>query len=463
MPAAASVTVDALRRRTQDRTVLKRAKALLRRLLRLAFAAGLLAGGYWVWLNFGAELQQLATEVQRRWPSTTLGQPAPSPPARPSPAPVKVAIIEKKDFPVVLTGLGTVQATNTVTVRSRVDGQIVKVAFEEGQMIKEGDLLVQVDPAPFKSALDQATAKLAQDQASLSNAKQDLDRTIPLAKQGVATQQLLDQRTANVANLTALVQADKAAIESAQVQLAYTTIRAPLSGRAGFRLVDPGNIVHASDATGILTITQLQPISVVFTAPEQQLPHINEALQGGAMKVTAISSDGQKRLGEGTLRLVDNQVDTASGTIRLKASFPNQDNALWPGLSVTTRLLVRTIKNVVVVPDAAVQRGPNGLFAYVVTGDGKAEMRELKVGRIADNQALVEQGLAPGERIVVAGHYRVQPGGAVEVVDEPGRPAQAKPPDTTPAESKPADTTPAEPKSAAPKPAESKPDRRTRP
>src|SRR5262249_54337243 len=165
--------------------------------------------------------------------------------------------------------------------------------------------------------------------------------------------------------------------------------RSPLSGRAGFRLVDPGNIVHAADQTGVLTITQLQPISVVFTAPEQQLPDINAALKGGALKVAALSSDGQRLLAEGTLKLVDNQVDPASGTIKLKASFPNQDSALWPGLSVTTRLLVSTVKNVVVVPDTAVQRGPNGLFAYVVTGDGKAEMRDLKVSRIADGLALV--------------------------------------------------------------------------
>ena len=206
------------------------------------------------------------------------------------------------------------------------------------------------------------------------------------------------------------MQADKAAIESAKVQLAYTTISSPLTGRAGFRLVDPGNIVHAGDQTGILTITQLQPIAVIFTAPEQQLPDINEALKGGPLKVTAFSSDGQKRLGEGTLKLIDNQVDTASGTIKLKASFPNQDNALWPGLSVTTRLLVSTVKNVVVVPDAAVQRGPNGLFAYVVTQRRQGGAADLKVGRIADGQALVEQGLAPGERIVTAGHYRVQPG-----------------------------------------------------
>jgi membrane fusion protein, multidrug efflux system len=343
------------------------------------------------------------------------------------PAPVHVAIVERKDFPVILNGLGTVQPTNTVTVRSRVDGQIEKVAFEEGQMVHVGDLLLQIDPAPFQATLNQAIAKLAQDQASLNNAKQDLGRTSTLAKQGDATQQLLDQRTANVASLAAQVQVDQASIESARVQLAYTTIRSPLTGRAGFRLVDPGNIVHASDQNGILTITQLQPISVIFTAPEQQLPAINEALTSGPLNVTAYTSDGKKRLGEGTLKLLDNQVDTASGTIRLKASFDNPDNALWPGLSVSTRLLVATIKDVVVVADSAVQRGPNGLFAYVVTAASTAELRDLEVSRIVDGRALVEQGLSPGERIVTSGHYRVQPNGPVQILEDQERRTAVKP------------------------------------
>jgi membrane fusion protein, multidrug efflux system len=420
-------------------------------------AAGVLAGAIWVWAHFGTELRQLGGELQRIWPSAAkVGQPATSPSPKATPAPVRIATVEKKDFPVVLTGLGTVQATNTVTVRSRVDGQIVQVAFKEGQMVKEGDLLVQIDPAPYQAALDQAVAKLAQDEASLKFAKQDLDRTIPLAKQGVSTQQLLEQRTANVANLTAQVQADKAAIDMAKVQLAYTTIRSPLTGRAGFRLVDPGNIVHAADQTGMLTITQLQPISVIFTAPEQQLPDINDALKGGPLKVTAFSSDGRRRLGDGTLALVDNRVDPASGTISLKASFPNQDDALWPGLSVTTRLLVSTVKNVVVVPDTAVQRGPKGLFAYVVTGDGKAELRDLKVSRIADGMALVEQGLAPGERIVTEGHYRVQPGGPVQIIETPEHSAEAKPPEAKP-EAKPPEPKPAEAKPPETRPVEPKP------
>jgi len=342
-------------------------------------------------------------------------------------APVHVAVVETRSFPVILNGLGTVQATNMVTVRSRVDGQIEKVGFEEGQMVREGDLLVQIDPAPFQATLNQATAKLAQDEASLTNAKQDLERTAVLSKQGNATQQLLDQRTANVASLTAQVQADKAAIDSARVQLDYTTIRSPLTGRAGFRLVDPGNIVHANDQNGMLTITQLQPISVIFTAPEDRLPVINDELKGGALKVSASSSDGKRLLGEGTLKLLDNQVDPASGTIRMKASFDNRDNALWPGLSVTTRLLVKTLNDVVVVPDAAVQRGPNGLYVYVITAQSRAELRQVKIGAIEGGQALVESGLAAGERIVTSGHYRVQPGGPVQVLDEQEPVAATKP------------------------------------
>jgi multidrug efflux system membrane fusion protein len=331
-------------------------------------------------------------------------------------APVHVAVVEKKPFQVFINGLGTVQPTNMVTVRSRVDGQIEKVAFEEGQMVHEGDLLVQIDAAPIQAMLNQAVAKEAQDQASLRNAQQDLERTSVLVRQGNATQALFDQRVAQVAQVTAQIQADQAAIESARVQLNYTTIRAPLTGRVGFRLIDRGNIVHANDQNGMLTITQLQPISVIFTAPEQQLPTISEALQKGPLKVTAYSSDGKKLLGEGSVSLLDNAVDTASGTIRLKASFANEDNALWPGLSVSTRLLIATLPDAVVIPDTAVQRGPNGLYAYVVSAAGSAEMRPLKVGPIEGGNALIEEGLAPGERIVTSGHYRVQPKGPLQIL-----------------------------------------------
>jgi membrane fusion protein, multidrug efflux system len=377
----------------------------------------------WRWLLAGAACLAAALWGWQYLAASGTGQQARRGQIAAQPVPVHAATVATKPFPIALNGLGTVQATNTVTVRSRVDGQIVKVGFEEGQMLKAGDLLVQIDPAPFQATLDQAVAKLAQDKATLLNGKQDLQRTTTLAKQGDATQQLLDQRTANVASLTAQVQADEAAIESAKVQLAYTTITSPLTGRAGFRLVDPGNIVHASDATGILTITQLTPISVIFTAPEQQLPVINDALKSGPLQVAAYTSDGGIKLGDGTVSLVDNQVDPASGTIKLKASFDNPDNALWPGLSVATRLLVKTLPDALVVPDTAVQRGPNGLYVYVVTPASTAQLRDVTVSRIEGGLALVEQGLTAGERIVTSGHYRVLPGGPVQVLADEGPPA----------------------------------------
>jgi multidrug efflux system membrane fusion protein len=370
--------------------------------------------GTWHWVLVA--IASLAV-IYAGWHQLAAAETATRAPA-PAEVPVHVGTAETKPFPLVLNGLGTVQATNIVTVRSRVDGQIEQVAFEEGQIVKEGDLLVQIDQAPFKASLDQATAKLAQDQASLTNAKQDLARTTTLSKQGDATLQLLDQRTANVASLSAQLQADEAAIESAKVQLAYTTIRSPLAGRAGFRLVDAGNIVHATDQNGMLTITQLQPISVVFTAPEGDLPAISQALKSAALKVTAYSSDGKKALGVGTLKLIDNQVDMASGTIRLKASFDNADNALWPGLSVSTRLLVATVPDATVVADNAVQRGPNGLYVYVVTADSKAELRTVAVGPIDGGLALIEKGLSPGERVVTSGQYKVLPGKPVQVLPE---------------------------------------------
>ncbi len=330
-------------------------------------------------------------------------------------APVSVTVAERRDFPVYLNSLGTAQPTNSVTVRARVDGQIEKILFEEGQLIREGELLVKLDAAPFRAALAQAVAKLAQDEASLKNAKQDLTRTEALSRNGNATLQLFDQRTAQVAQMSAQLLADNAAIQAAKVQLAYTEIAAPISGRVGFRLVDKGNIVRATDANGILTINQLQPISVVFTAPEQHLPEISSAAKLSALETLASSSDGRKQLGAGLLKFIDNQVDQATGSVKLKSEFPNTDSAFWPGLSVATKLRVGTLANVVVVPDSAVQRGPNGLFAYVVGPDNRALLRPLNVGRIADDLAVIEGGITAGERVVTSGHYRVQPGGLLQV------------------------------------------------
>jgi multidrug efflux system membrane fusion protein len=328
--------------------------------------------------------------------------------------PATVAVAERKDFPIYLESLGDVQAWNTVTVRSRVDGEIIKIAFDEGQFVKQGDLLIQIDPRPFQAALDQATAKKAQDEANLANMKRDLQR---FEKAGTlaTTQQQIDTQRSLVAQQEALTRADAGVIDNARVQLGYTTIRAPLSGRIGFRLVDQGNIIHAGDTGGVATIAEIQPIAVIFTEPEEELPRILDELKGGPLQVTASTSDGKRILGKGELSLVNNHVDMTTGSIKLKAKFANEDKILWPGLSVSTRLLITTLKNVVVIPDAAVQRGPGKLFAYVVDAGDKIEQRDLKVAQIQGGQAVIESGVKPGERVVTSGYYRLAPGSIVDL------------------------------------------------
>jgi multidrug efflux system membrane fusion protein len=276
---------------------------------------------------------------------------------------------------------------------------------------------VQIDPRPYQAALDQALAKKDQDEANLKNAQLDLQRYGALAKEEAATRQQLDTQQATVDQIIAQIKGDQAAIDNAQTQLNYATIRSPLTGKVGFRLVDPGNIVHAADTTGIVTIVKLQPISVVFTAPEESVSAINKSLAAGVVAVTALSSDGLRTLSEGRLALVNNEVDQATGTIQMKATFANEDNILWPGLSVSTRLLIDTLKQVVVAPEDAVQRGPNGLYAFVVGGDNKVEVRDLKVGQEGNGQSVILQGLSPGEKVVVAGQYRLQSGVFVQLTD----------------------------------------------
>jgi multidrug efflux system membrane fusion protein len=341
-----------------------------------------------------------------------------------APVPVTTATVQKADFLVYLNGLGTVQPFQTVTVRSRVDGQITKVDFRQGRMVKEGDVLVEIDPRPYKAALDQVLAKKAQDEANLANAKRDLDRYNSL--KDFASRQQVDTQQALVDQLTAQVAGDQAAIENAQTQVDYTTIKAPLSGRTGFRTVDPGNIVHASDQNGIVTIVQLQPISVVFTAPEEDIQRINKALQDGDVPVKALSSDGLKTLAEGRLALVNNQIDQATGTIGMKAVFANKDDVLWPGLSVTTRVLVDTLKQAVLVPDDAVQRGPDGLYVFLVGDDNKVSMQPVSVSHSDDGQSVVASGLTLGQKVVVAGQYRLQPGSVVQASEAPPSKALAK-------------------------------------
>jgi multidrug efflux system membrane fusion protein len=358
----------------------------------IAILVGVALSGYFGWRHFFAEGAAAVANSDQR----------------PVAIPVTIALAQKADFPVYLNGLGTVEPYNTVTVSSRVDGEVTKVEFKQGQMVKQGDILVQIDPRPYQAALDQALAKKAQDEANLKNAQLNLQRTSTLAKEEVASRQQLDTQQASVDQLKAQIKGDQAAIENAQTQLDYATIRSPLSGKTGFRLVDPGNIVHAASTTGIVTIVKLQPISVVFTAPEEEVPQINKALAAGDVPVTALSSDGLKTLSQGKLALVNNAVDQASGTINMKATFQNTDNALWPGLSVSTRLLVDTLSQVTVIPQDAVQRGPSGLYAFVIGDDNKAKVQAIKVGQEGNGQSVVLHGLSPGQKVVVAGQYRLQ-------------------------------------------------------
>jgi len=311
-------------------------------------------------------------------------------------------------------GLGTVAPFKTATVRSRVDGEITKVFFRQGQMVKQGDPLVEIDKRPYQAALDQAVAKRAQDEANLRNDQLNLQRFQNLAKQSFESKQDVDTQQALVDQVTAQIQGDEAAIDNAQTNLSYTTISAPFTGRTGFRLIDPGNIVHASDTTGIVTIAQLQPIAVQFTEPQDQLPAISKAFDSGDVPVEALTSDGQTALSHGKLAVIDNSVNQATGTISLKARFDNQDNALWPGLSVDTRMLVDTLKQVVVVPEDVVQHGPAGLFAYVIGDDGKVSAKPIKVSLSGDGNAVVTDGLTVGQKVVVAGQSRLQNGAEVD-------------------------------------------------
>src|SRR5258705_1024956 len=337
---------------------------------------------------------------------------------------VTIAPVEKADFPVYLTGLGNVQGFNTVVVRTRVDGQIDKIAFQEGQLVNQGDLLAQIDPRPYQATLDQAKAKKAQDEANLANANLDLQRFTKLGE--FATRQQTDTQRSTVAQLTAQITADTALIETAQTQLDYATVKAPISGIAGLRQVDVGNIVNAATQTGIVTIAQIEPIAVIFTAPEDQLPYINEAQSTQPLKVIALTTDGKKTLSDGTLSVINNQVDTTSGTIRLKAVFDNKNHALWPGQSISTRLLMKTLKDATVVPDDAIQHGTDGLYAYTVNQDNKAEVRKVRVTYSIDGRSVVDDGLSPGQQVITSGQVRVRPGTLVTPPVASSDPAQSK-------------------------------------
>jgi membrane fusion protein, multidrug efflux system len=323
---------------------------------------------------------------------------------------VDTATAKHSDVPIFLQGLGTVQAFYTVTVTARVDGEIQKIGFTEGQTVHKGDLLAQIDPRPNQAAYEQAVATKAKDAAMLANAKRDYDRYILLQPQDLASKQTVDTQRATVDQLTAQVQVDQAVIDNARTQLDYTRITSPIEGRTGVRLIDPGNIVRAAGTAGIVVVTQVQPISVVFTLPEEDLGTVGGALALGPVQVTTLSRDGDAMLDQGTLALIDNQIDQTTGTARLKATFPNTRNTLWPGQFVNARVLVRTERNVLTLPSSAVQLGPNGPFTYVVKGDSTVEVRPLELGPESGGLTVIRKGIALNERVVTSNQYRLQAG-----------------------------------------------------
>jgi membrane fusion protein, multidrug efflux system len=328
---------------------------------------------------------------------------------------VEAALATRRDVPVYLEGLGNVQAYYTAKINSRVDGQLERVGFTEGQAVKKGDLLAQIDPRPLQAALEQALATQAKDSAQLQSAKRDLGRYGVLAPQNLISEQVLDTQSALVEQLQAQIKVDGAAIDNARTQLEYTTITAPFAGRTGIRLVDPGNIVHASDTTGIVVLTQIQPISVVFTLPEDSISQVTQALAGGTVGVTALSRDDRTELDTGTLTLVDNQIDTTTGTVRLKATFQNTRDALWPGQFVNARILLRQRHDALIVPSVAVQRGPDGMFVYVVKADSTVDVRPIETAEDTQGMTVIIGGIQAGERVVTTNQYRLQPGASVRV------------------------------------------------
>ena len=379
-------------------------------------------------------------KTNRRWPPAILGavvlasagywlfrvpadtlRAATAPTGRPAArgVPVVAANTRQADMPVYLTGLGTVTAFNTVTVRSRVDGQLIKVAFQEGQFVHQDDLLAEIDPRPFEVQLTQAEGQLARDTAQLKDAQINLERYRDLLARQFISKQQFDDQAAQVSQYQGSVKMDRGLIDNARLQLTYSRITAPISGRIGLRLVDVGNMVHASDQNGLLVITQVQPIAVVFTIPEDELPPIMRKLAAGEHPIVeAYDRAGKTKVAEGTLLTTDNQIDQSTGTTRLKAICANQDNALFPNQFVNVRLLLDIRKGAVVAPVAAIQRGPQGTFVYRVKEDDTVEVRAVTIGPITGSEVAIEAGLSPGEKVVVDGVDKLRPGSAVQIRNE---------------------------------------------
>lgn len=334
-----------------------------------------------------------------------------------APVPVSLVTVLRQDVPVYLTGLGTVQALFTVAIHSQVDGKLQDVFFKEGQRVKKGELLAKIDPRLYQAALDQAKARKAMDEATLTAAEKDLARFRTLVQKNAETQQNLDLQQAKVDQAKASIDADSAAIETAQTNLDYTNIVAPHDGRMGVRLVDPGNVVHASDQGAIAMLTQTQPTGVLFTLPAQTLDDVRAALARGTVEVAAYDRDNVRLLSSGTLATIDNMIDQTTATYRLRAMFDNADEALWPGEFVNARLLLEVRKEAVVVPPVAVQRGPRGLFAWVLRADNTVEPRPITTGATTNDRTIVTSGLAAGERVVTDGQYKLQTGASVTIID----------------------------------------------
>jgi membrane fusion protein, multidrug efflux system len=333
------------------------------------------------------------------------------------PVPVVAGLVSEHDVPIYLTGVGTIIAYNTVVVRSQIQGQITSIDFQEGQAVHAGDLLAQIDPRPYQAQIEQLTANRDRDQAQLDNALANLNRYTPLTQKGFATPQLLETQKAQVAQLQNAVKSDQALIDAASIQLGYAGLTSPIEGVTGIRQVDVGNIIHPTDPNGLVVVTQLEPISLIFTLPETSLPSIQqEQAKGAPLKVISYSQDNRLKLSEGTLKLVDNEILQTTGSIRLKAEFSNTDHRLWPGELVNVRLLIDTRHNGLTVPASVVQQGAQGPFAYVIDPEGSAVLRQVKVAQISDGQALVDSGLEANEQVVIDGQYRLQPGTHVRIL-----------------------------------------------
>src|SRR5271169_1435077 len=355
--------------------------------------------------------------------------PAAAKPEPPPPVPVIATTVQKQNFPIVLTGIGNVAALNSATIRSLVTEPIISVDFKDGQSVKKGELLAQLDPSTYQAQLDQAEANLARDEAHLENGRINLGRYIPLQKQGFAPQQQVATQQAKIIQEQAVIQADQAAVEYAKTELSYTKLVAPFDGVAGIRLLDVGNIIHSSSTRGsptepnaLVVINQVQPISVMFTLAAADIPEVQEALAKGPVKVIALSADGKTELDTGTLAAIDNQANTTSGTISLKAIFPNPNRRLWPGMFVNVRVVTQMQDNGLTIPLEAVQQGPQGRYVFVVGPDHKVAMQPVSVRETLNGEALIDKGLSAGETVVVRGQYRLTPGTVVSLAN-PNDPA----------------------------------------